>query len=249
MLQEGPVGRIELAPSQDSTPDDTVRAAPGSAIAEREAADARYQHLEMAEKLVRDVCSAVERVFLSFSDLDATIVEHRAEEFKRVATGGALPTVDLPDDLAARRTVRDAALKQVEAAKAAHANLVAELNQAESTKRQAALNVAAAAYDVLMTECAKEATALGAVWNEIWRRFDRLSALANCRLNYREASFPVTLPSEAVSLLEAMAALDNRDFADGPSDVAANAGDAWCRWYKSLLSDAEAEIAFDRVSS
>ena len=101
--------------------------------------------------------------------------------------------------------------------------------------------------DVLMVEGVRQATALNAAWNEIWHQFDRLSALADCRLHYAEASFPITLTSEVVSLLQTIAALDGRQFANGRDDAAANAGEAWCRWFKLLLTDAEAEVTFERT--
>jgi hypothetical protein len=234
----------DIAAPDIAAPDIAVRAALRHAITQRQVADARHQHLETAEELVGEVCSAAERALLAFSDVEATIVQYRAEDFKRVATCGSLPAISLPDDLSARRAMRDAALTQVMAAKAAQENLVADLNQAESAKRQAGLNVAVAALDVLMGEGAKQASALSAAWNEIWRQFDRISALADCRLDYGEASFPITLPSEIVGFLRVMAALDDRQ---GRNHTAEDAGEAWCRWFRHLLADAEAEVTFDRI--
>jgi hypothetical protein len=232
--------------AQDGAPDDTVRAALRRAITERKVADARHQHLATAEELVREVCSAAESALLAFSDVEATIVQYRAEDFKRAAISGSLPAISLPDDLSARRAMRDAALTQVMAAKATHENLVTDLNQAESAKRQAGLSVAVAAIDVLVGEGTKQASALSAAWNEIWRQFDRISALADCRLDCGEASFPIMLPSEIVGFLRVMAALDNRQ---GRNPAAENAGEAWCRWFKLLLADAEAEVEFDRIGA
>jgi len=233
---------------RDTAPENTARTALRRAITECKAANVRRRRLESAEQLARELWTASERALLAFNDVDATIVEHRAEEFKRVATGSSLPAPNLPDGLAARLAMRDEALKQVTAAKITHENLVADLNQAEDTMQQARLNVAIAAFDVLMAEGAKQATALNAAWNEIWHQFDRLSALADCRLHYAETSFPITLPSETVSLLQTIAALDGRQFANGRNDAAANAGEVWCRWFKLLLTDAEAEVTFERTS-
>ena len=232
---------------RDPAPENTARAALRHAITERNAANVRRQDLETAEQLARELCSTSERVLQAFYDIDATIVEHRAEEFRRVATGDALPTRNLPEGLAARLAMRDVALKQVTAAKVTHEDLVTDLRQAEDTIRQAGLNVAIAAFDVLMAEGVRQATALNAAWNEIWHQFDRLSALADCRLHYADASFPITLTSEIVSLLQTIAALDGRQLANGRDDAAANAGEAWCRWFKLLLTDAETEVTFERT--
>jgi len=233
----------------DSVPENIARAALRSAITRREAADERRQHLEMAVQLARQLRGASERALLAFQDVDVTMVEHRAEEFKRLACGASLSGLNLPDGLATRRAMRDVALEQVAAAKVTHEKLVADLGQAEDALRLARLNVVIAASDVLMEEGAKQAAALNTLWNEMWYRFDRLSALSDCRLYYAEASFPITPPSEIVGLLQTIAALDKRQFADGRSDAAANAGEAWCQCFKLLLTDAEAEVTFERKSS
>jgi hypothetical protein len=46
--------------------------------------------------------------------------------------------------------------------------------------------------------------------------------------------------------MEAIAALDRRSFPGGHNDVAARAGELWCRWFEALLTDAEAEAIFER---
>jgi hypothetical protein len=236
-------------PPSDSVPENVARAALRSAITRREAADERRQHLEMAVQLARQLRGASERALLAFHDVDVTMVEHRAEEFKRLACGDSLSGLNLPDGLATRRAMRDVALEQVAAAKVTHEKLVADLSQAEDALRLAKLNVVIAASDVLMEEGAKQAAALNTLWNEMWYRFDRLSALSDCWLYYAEASFPITPPLEIVSLLQTIAALDKRQFANGRSDAAANAGEAWCQCFKLLLTDAEAEVTFERKSS
>lgn len=234
----------ERAPPTSSAPDDPERAALRIAIAEREAAKARHQHAEQAERLGRELHSAAERVLIAFGDTDAAIVEHRAEEFKRAATGALLLDLNLPDNLAARRTMRDEARAHVTAAKAAHEGLVADLVQAESALLQAGRKVATAAIDVLAAEGARRVDALQAAWNDVWRQYDRLSALADCWLEYAGSSLPITLPPDIVKLLQALAALDGRDFPDGRNRAAAAAGDVWCCWFEALLSDAEAEVTF-----
>jgi hypothetical protein len=45
-----------------------------------------------------------------------------------------------------------------------------------------------------------------------------------------------------------MAALDERELAD-EGTFAASAGEVWCRWFKALLTDADAEGTFKTLSA
>jgi hypothetical protein len=173
-----------------------MRAALARAIADRQAARVRYLHLEKAEQLGRELCSASERVLLAFCDVDAIIVQHRAEVFKSLAMGVPNPESSLPNGVIARQAMRDAAREQVTTAKATYETLVADLNQARSTLRQAGLNVAVAAFDVLMAEGVKRAAVLKATWDD---QFDRLSP-----------RFRSKLPSEIVSVRQIRSARSPR---------------------------------------
>jgi hypothetical protein len=233
-----PMGMTEEAPAADIAPDNLMRAALARAIADREGARVRYLHLEKAEQLGRELCGTSERVLLAFCDVDAIIVQHRAEVFKSLAMGVPNPEYNLPNCVVARQAMPDAAREQVTTAKATYESLVADLNLARSTLRQAGLNVAVAAFDVLMAEGVKlmaegvkRAAVLKATWDD---QFDRLSP-----------RFRSKLPSEIVSVRQIIAALDRREFADGCNDAAVYAGELWCCWFESLLKDPEAEITFD----
>jgi hypothetical protein len=63
------------------------RAALRRAIAERTAAKARHHQAEEAEQVGRESLIVAERALLAFADVDMSLVQHRAEEFKRAATG------------------------------------------------------------------------------------------------------------------------------------------------------------------
>jgi hypothetical protein len=54
------------------------------------------------------------------------------------------------------------------------------------------------------------------------------------------------LPPDVVTLLQTIAALDDRELADGRNDAAASAGEVWCSWFETPLTDAEAEVTFIR---
>ena len=224
------------------------RAALRRAIAERKAAKARQHHAEQAEQLGRESLTVAERALLAFADVDMSLVQHRAEEFKRAATGVPLPDFSLSEDLVTRQMKRDEVREQVIAAKATHESLVADLGHADSAVRQAERIVAKAAIDVLIAEAVKQTTELKAAWNGLWRQYDQLCAFADCQLQYAEASSSITLPHDTVTLLQTMAALDERELADGGT-YAASAGELWCRWFKALLTDADAEETFETLSA
>jgi hypothetical protein len=86
------------------------------------------------------------------------------------------------------------------------------LGRADSALQGAKLKVAVAATSVLIAKGAERATALKAAWNDAWRQYDWLSALADCRLHYAETSVPIVLPPDIKSLLQTMMSLDVRVF-------------------------------------
>ena len=186
------------------------RAALRRAIAERKAANARHHHAQQAEQLGRESLTVAERALLAFADLEMSLVQHRAEEFKRAATGAPLTDFSLSEDLVTRQMKRDEAREQVIAAKATYESLVTDLSHADSVVRQAERIVANAAIDILIGEAVKQATELKAAWNGAWRQYDQLCALADCQLQCAEASSAITLPRDTVTLLQTMAALDER---------------------------------------
>jgi len=235
----------EEAAQEGMVPEDTKRAAVRGAIAARKGANARYQHLEAAVTLAREVCSSSQRVLLAFSDVDAAIVQHRAEEFKRVAGGGSLAVLGLPEYLATRRTMRDVAAEQLTRARETYEDLVADVAEAKAAMEQAALDVAKVACAVLLEEGAMQGFALEDAWRELWRQFDRVAAFADCQIHYADTSFSITLPPETASLLQTLAKMDGRESAH--QDHAANAGEAWCLWFKELLGDAGAKPNFHQT--
>ncbi len=245
-MQKPPMQMIKPTPSAISTQADPARTALSAAIAERNVAKARHHHAEQAEQLGRELLSAAERLLVAFGDVHVSIVQHRAEQFNGAATGNPSLDLSLPDDLVARRTMRDKACQHVTAARAAHVSLVADLNRAEGAVQQAGHKVVSAAIEVLVAEALREATALKAAWNAVWQEYDRLSALADCRLHYAESSRPIELPADVVELLQTVATLDVRQFPDGRNHVAAHVAERWNRWFAALLTNAEAEAMFER---
>jgi hypothetical protein len=224
------------------------RAALRRAIAERRAAKARQHQAEQAEQVARESLAVAERALLAFADVDMSLVQRRAEEFKRAATGAPLPDLSLAKDLVTRQMRRDEAREQIIAAEATHESMVADLGHADGAVRQAEGIVTKAAIDVLIAEGVKQATELKAAWNGLWRQYDQLCALADCQLQCVEASSSITLPNDTVTLLQTMAALDERDLAHKDT-YAASAGEVWCRWFKALLTDADAEETFENLSA
>jgi hypothetical protein len=224
------------------------RAALRRAIAERKAAKARHHDAEQAEERGRESLTVAERALLALDDVDTRLVQHRAEEFKHAATGAPLLDFSSSEDLVTRQTKCDEAREQVIAAKATHESLVADLSHADSAVRSAARKVANAAIDVLIAEAVKQAIELKAAWNGVWRQYDQLCALADCQLQCAEPSSSITLPDDTVTLLQTIAALDERERKD-EGTYAASAGEVWCRWFKALLTDADAEETFETISA
>ncbi len=112
--------------------------------------------------------------------------------------------------------------------------------------RESGQKVVTAAIEVLIAEGFRQANALEAAWNGVWRQYDWLSALADCELRHAGGSHPLKLPPEILKLMETIAALDRRRFPSGRNHLAARAGELWCRWFEALLANAEAEAPFER---
>ena len=145
----------------------------------------------------------------------------------------------------ARLAVRQKGRERASATKAAHESLRADLSVAQIAVREGTQRVVTAAADVLVAAAFTQANVLEAAWNNVWRQYDRLSALADCQLRYAESSHRIKLPLEIIKLMEAIAALDRRIFPGGHNDVAARTGELWCRWFEALLTNADAEAIFE----
>ncbi len=223
----------------------SARAALRSAISEREAAKVRLLHAKQAEQHGHDVHLAREQE-LAFADVDLAIVQFQTEALNHAATGAPSLDSGLPGDLVARRAIRDQAREHVTAAKAAHDSLAADLTQAESAVREASAKVVVAAIDVLIAQGVEQASALTGALNDVLQQYDRLRALADCRLDYAENSHPIKLPTDIVTILQNVAAFDGRQFSGERNHAAAHAGELWSRWFEALLTDADAKVAFEQ---
>ena len=162
-----------------------------------------------------------------------------------MAAGGSSTALSLPEHLVTRRTMRDLAARQLATARATYEDLVVDAAEAKAATQQAALDVAKAACAVLLEEGAMQGLALKDAWEALWRQFDQVAAFADCQLQYADTSFPITLPPETARLLRTLTKIDDRRSAH--RDDAANAGQAWCLWFHTLLSDAEAKLNFDQT--
>ncbi len=223
----------------------SARAALRGAISEREAAKVRLLHARQAEQHGHDVHLAREQE-LAFADVDLAIVQFRAEALNGAATGARSSDSGAPGDLVTRRAIRDQARDHFTAAKAAHDGLVADLIAAESAVREAGAKVVVAAIDVLIAEGVEQAGALTGLLNDVLQRYDRLRALVDCRLHYAESSHPIKLPTDIVTILQTVAALDGRQLPDGRNHAAAHAGEPWNHWFEALLTDADAKVTFEQ---
>ena len=196
-----------------------------AAIAELEAAKARHHQVMQAEQRARELHIASERILALLGEVDRTVARQRMEEETRIAINEPF-----------RDHVREKSRERARATKAAYESLSADLSHAELAVRESGQKVVMAAIEVLIAEGFRQANALEAAWNEVWRQYDRLSALADCELRQ----------PEIVKLIETIAAVDSRRFPAGRNHLAARAGELWCRWFETLFANAEAEAPFER---
>jgi hypothetical protein len=265
-VRSGPYGDTQaegihsLAPPNEDVPEQVLRFAPkkvrnvGSvhpartalraAITELEAAKARHNQLLQAEQQAAELDLASARMLAALGEANRATAQHEVEHDKSAATQERRDK-GLFLHFEARLAVRQKGRERASATKAAHESLRADLSVAQIAVREGTQRVVTAAADVLVAAAFTQANVLEAAWNNVWRQYDRLSALADCQLRYAESSHRIKLPLEIIKLMEAIAALDRRIFPGGHNDVAARTGELWCRWFEALLTNADAEAIFE----
>jgi hypothetical protein len=149
-----------------------------AAIAARNAKLEVHREAEQAEQRGRELLRSTEADLAKFADVDGTILKHRAGKIKAAAKGGPTPDLKLPGALVQRKVARDEAREHVDAAKAAHDSLVTDLGAAKRQLKQAESQVTSAANAILVEEGIQRAAALSRAWDEVWRVYDELQALA-----------------------------------------------------------------------
>jgi hypothetical protein len=221
---------------------DRARTALRQAVADRETAQRRLALAKQAEQGGEELCFVRKRELADFDDVELAIVNFRAEAFKHAISGADAAGVELPDDIALRRAMRDAARDHLSAAKAAYDGLVADAARAENELAEVNEKVAVAAIGVLVAEAVQQAGALTKLWEDLLQNYDRLRALADCRLQYAGGLHPISLPANITAALKTMAEVNEK----GPSQRAAQAAELWCRWFKALLDDPDAAEPFQQ---
>jgi hypothetical protein len=206
-----------------------------AAIAELDAAKTRHHQGMEAEQRAGELHVASERMLALFGEVDLIVARQRIEEEKHAAINEPF-----------RDHVREKSRERARATKAAYKSLSADLSHAELAVQESGQKVVTAAIEVLIAEGFRQANALEAAWNELWRQYDRLSALADCELRHTAGTHPLKLAPEIVKLMEMIAAVDSRRFPAGRNHLAARAGELWCRWFEALFANAEAEAPFER---
>lgn len=210
------------------------------AVADRESAQEPLALAKQAERRGEELCCARRQELAAFDDVELAIVNFRAEAFKSAISGGDASEPELPDDITLRRAMRDEAQGQLDAAKAAQDALVTDVARAENALGEMSEKVAIAAIGVLVAEAAQQADALTKLWEDLLQNYDRLRALADCRLQYAGGLHPISLPPNITAALKTI----TRAGGNGSSQRAAQAGELWCRWFKALLDDPDAAEPF-----
>jgi hypothetical protein len=220
-----------------------ARTALRAAINELEAAKARRN--ELLQDQARELDLAPERMLTALGGADRATSLHKVKHDQSVATQRR-DDKGLFFQFVAQQAERQKSRQRADTTKAAHEGLRADLSLAEIAVQESTQKVASAAIDLLTAAAFTQANALEAAWNNVWRHYDRLSALADCQVRYAEGFHRIKLPAEIVKLMEAIAALDRRSFPGGHNEVAVRAGKLWCRWFEALTTNAEAEPIFER---
>jgi hypothetical protein len=215
-----------------------------AAIAELELAKVKHdQHLQ-AQQQAREVALASERMLAALGEADRGAVLHEYDE--KGAAPRELLGRGLPLRFVTRRAATQISRERAKTTKAAYERSCADLHSAKIAVQESTQKVVSAAIDLLVAEAFKQANALEVAWNDVWRIYDRVSALADCELRHAEKSHRIKLPPEMAELIEAIAALDRRSFPGQHNNAAAQAGEVWCRWFEALMTNAEAEAIFER---
>lgn len=221
---------------------DNARTVLRKAVADRETAQERLALAKQAEQVGQESYFARMQELAKFDDVELAIVNFRAEAFKSAISGADASGLELPDEIALRRAKRDEARDHLGAAKAAHDSLVADVARAENALPEADEKIAIAAIGVLVAEAVQQAGTLTKLWEDLLQHYDRLRALADCRLQYAGGVHPISLPANITAALKTMARVNEK----GPSQRAAEAGELWCRWFKALLDDPDAAEPFQQ---
>jgi hypothetical protein len=219
---------------------DRARTVLRKAIADQETAQERSALAKQAEQVGQESYFARMQELAKFDDVELAIVNFRAEALKSAISGADAPGLELPDEIALRRAKRDEARDHLGAAKAELDGLVADVARAESALPEVNEKVAVAAIGVLVAKAVQQAEALTKLWEDLVQDYDRLRALADCRLQYAGGSHPISLPANITAALKSMTQAGE----NGSSQRAAQAGELWCRWFKALLDDPDAAEPF-----
>jgi len=219
-----------------------------AAITELEVAKGKHHRLLQAQQQAREVALASERMLAALGEADQAAELRELDDGRHAATQVRLERRQ-PLRFVARRAATQTSSERAKATRAAYVRSCVDLNDAKIAVQKSTEMVASTAMDLMIAEAFKQANALQAAWNNVWRLYDRLSALADCELRFAENSHRIKLPPEIVKLMEAIAAVDRRSFPDEHNDAAARAADIWCLWFEALLVNAEAEAIFESESS
>lgn len=222
---------------------DRARTVLRQAFADGETAQERLALAKQAEQRGEELCAARKQELAGFDDVELAIVNFRAEAFKSAISGADAAGQELPDNIAIRRANRDEARGHFEAAKAAHGDLAAGVARAENALGEANEKIAVAAIGVLVAGAVQQADAMSRLWEDLLQSYDRLRALADCRLQYGGGLHPISLPANVTAALKTLGQVHE----SGSSQRAAQAGELWCRWFKALLDDPDAAEPFQET--
>jgi hypothetical protein len=210
-----------------TNPRDALR----NAIESRDTAKEKLRVATASAERAKAQVAELDTKLRAFGDVDAAILKHRASSFKAAAKGGPKPSLALPADLLTREKGRDETVAALQAARAAHADLVGAFANAQASLRSAEWNVSELAGKVMIAETLDQGSALTEIWTSLWAKIDSLRALS---------SSGVKLPLEIQNVVRGFDALDHRQFAGGRNPQLAQAITYWQRYRAALSHSADA---------
>jgi hypothetical protein len=228
---------------------DPTRAALADAISERDGAKTLLFRAQQAEERGQQLLTQAQNKLAAFDDVDATIVDYRAKQFKSAAEAGAgAPSnLKLPPSLLARKERAQEATATVAAAKSAHQSLAGERERAERALKIAEQKVTALAVEIVTAQGNVEGERLREKWGELWRQADLVAALVGSWLPYPEGLKPARLSRDTAMMVSLVAGFDHRQFTSFGNPELSKAIDRWKAWLAALSINADAEFDGDRA--
>jgi hypothetical protein len=208
------------------------------AITAKEKSHDQYVRTAQAVAKANEMLRVAENDLAALGDIDADLAEFRAARIREAADEGLSASLDLPPELLERQGGKAEVERRIAEIGKAKAQLAAELDKARQKIANAQGAVEKAAQHVLVGHAAALTSELAEVREDLCRRSDELTALANLwlpGLGRGGAMGPMAMPAKALRELEICRGVS------GERRVS-RAGSDWRSVYDALVQDADAAL-------